>query len=331
MRGSPRAENEPVVVASNSERIRKDVLIPCLQSLLAAVRGHTVCLLKQESTESRYRIEAMVSQDANARLRGHFKATSPFLSLLPDEVAVSSIGEGGLPEDYLGYYHEPVDVRQVAWTPVPGFEEPHYVLLADTKREIGFRVKEPALLADFGALLAALLDVGEEKADQEEDLDPENAPEPPYAEPGAHTATTRPRRDIIAEEIEHAQAHDRSLALALVYLNQAEAVADQGDAAVAEAEAALERRLRSETPEGRVERFGELTYGVFLETGVAQAETWATHVQDQLAQEAGALEGGVSIGIALLGERHQTPDALRNDATKALQAAYQTGTSTILE
>ena len=333
MRGSPRGKNEPVVNASNTEAVRKDVLLPCLQSLLAAVRGNTVCLLKQDGSEARYRIEAVVSQDAKARLRGHFSAKPPFLALLPDEVAVSSVGEGGLPEDHLGYYHEPVDVRQVVWTPLPGFAEPHYILLADTKREIGFRVQEPALLADFAALLVVLLDVGETKTDDEEDLpgdlDPEA--EPPRTESGARTAATRPRREIIAEEIEHAQTHDRSLALALVYLNQAEAVADHGEEAVSEAEATLERRLRLETPEGRVERFGELTYGVFLETGIAQAESWATHVQDQLAQETGALEGGVSIGIALLGERHDTPDALRNDATKALQAAYQTGTSTILE
>ena len=338
MRGSPREKNEPVVIASNNEAVRKDVLLPCLQSLLAAVRGQTVCLLKQEGSETRYRIEAVVSQDANARLRGHFSARPPFLSLLPDEVAVSSVGEGGLPEDHLGYYHEPTDVRQVAWTPLPGLAEPHYLILADTKREIGFRVQEPALLADFAALLVAIMDIGETKADDEEegaphDLDPESPgdAEPPRLEQAAHTPATRPRREIIAEEIEHAQTHERSLALALVYLNQAETVADDGEEAVSEAEAALERRLRRETPDGRVERFGELTYGVFLETGVAQAESWATRVQDQLAQETGALEGGVSIGIALLGERHRTPDALRDDATKALQAAYQTGTSTILE
>ena len=337
MRGSPRGKNEPVVNASNTEAVRKDVLLPCLQSLLAAVRGNTVCLLKQDGSEARYRIEAVVSQDAKARLRGHFSAKPPFLALLPNEVAVSSVGEGGLPEDHLGYYHEPVDVRQVAWTPLPGFAEPHYILLADTKREIGFRVQEPALLADFAALLVVLLDAGETKTDDEDDpphaQDPEALAEaePPRAESVASTAATRPRREIIAEEIEHAQTHGRSLALALVYLNQAEAVADHGEEAISEAEATLERRLRRETPEGRVERFGELTYGVFLETGTVQAESWATHVQDQLAQETGALEGGVSIGIALLGERHDTPDALRDDATKALQAAYQTGTSTILE
>ena len=332
-RGSPQGKNEPAVLASNSERVRKAVLLPCLQSLLAAVQGNTVCLLKQEGAGSRYRIEAVASQDANARLRGYFNARAPFLTTLPEEVTVSSIGEGGLPEEHLGYYHEPAaDVRQVAWTPLPGFKEPHYVLLADTQREIGFRVEEPALLADFAALLAALLEAGEGKAEDDgPDRDGADETEPPRVEAAAETAAARPRREIIAEEMEHAQAHDRSLAFALVYLNRAEALADAGEEAVADAEAALERRLRSETPEGRVERFGELTYGVFLETDAAQAEAWAARVQDQLAQEAGALEGGVAIGMALLGERHHSPDALRSDATKALQAAYQTGTSTILE
>ena len=345
------SKREPAVISSNTEAVRKGVLLPCLQSLLAAVRGHTVCLLRQSGSASRYRIEAVVSLSANARSRGPFNARPPFLETTPGEVFVSSIGDDGVPEDHLSYYHEPVDVRQAAWTLLPGFEEARYVLLADTRREIGFTAQEPALLADFAQLLAALLEAAEvrpaagseraapaeaeaETALEEQDEAEQAAPaaeeqaEVPV-EPVAPATAARPRREIIAEEIERATTEDRALALALIYLNRAEDVAEAGEEAVAEAEAALEQRLHDHTPEGRVERFGELTYGVFLEGSTAEA--WATHLHDQLADEAGPLEGGVSIGVALLSERHQSPDALRNDATKALQEAYQTGTSTILE
>jgi hypothetical protein len=33
----------------------------------------------------------------------------------------------------------------------------------------------------------------------------------------------------------------------------------------------------------------------------------------------------------MLGDRHETPEALREDATEALREAYETGTCTIVE
>ena len=54
-------------------------------------------------------------------------------------------------------------------------------------------------------------------------------------------------------------------------------------------------------------------------------------VQRVMAEESGWLEGGVSIGIAVLQDRHEGPNDLRADATEALREAYQTGACTILE
>ncbi len=126
-----------------------------------------------------------------------------------------------------------------------------------------------------------------------------------------------------------ARARNQLLALALVYLNQAEALADEG--LVAEAEHVLAARLRQTTGHRRIERFGELTYGVFCDGDLPEIEAWGAQVQQALADETGLLEGGISIGIALLQDRHQHPDDLRTDATEALREALKTGTCTILE
>ncbi len=141
----------------------------------------------------------------------------------------------------------------------------------------------------------------------------------------------RPRREIIAEEMEQARARDQLLALALVYLNRAEDIAIAGEHAVGDAEHLLKARLTQAARNSRVERFGELTYGVFYDGDLPEVEAWGAQIQETLAQETGLLEGGVSIGIALLQDRHQTPDAFRSDATDALREAYETGTCTILE
>jgi len=79
-----------------------------------------------------------------------------------------------------------------------------------------------------------------------------------------------------------------------------------------------------------VERFGELTYGVFVRDDVEAVEAWAVDVQEAMAQETGALEGGVSVGAAVHDPESPDPDRLRTNATKALQEAYETGTCTIV-
>jgi hypothetical protein len=144
----------------------------------------------------------------------------------------------------------------------------------------------------------------------------------------------RPRREIVAEEM--ARAHDagREMALALVYLNRAETITDQGEGEMRAAERALKARLRQAAPRdgGRVERFGELiTYGVFLPYGSAGAERWAVALKDELAEASAPLEGGVSVGLALMRDPAQDPEALRENATEALREAYTTGACAIVE
>ena len=129
--------------------------------------------------------------------------------------------------------------------------------------------------------------------------------------------------------MEQARARNQLLALALIYLNWAETLANKG--VVAEAEHLLAARLQQVTGHRRIERFGELTYGVFYDSDLPEVEAWGAQIQQALADETGLLEGGVSIGIALLHHRHERPEDLRADATEALREAYETGTCTILE
>ncbi|NBC84625.1 MAG: hypothetical protein GVY25_00335 [Bacteroidetes bacterium] len=174
----------------------------------------------------------------------------------------------------------------------------------------------------------------EPHADEQTDRRMDDEPETDVAddtETQSENGKPRPRGEIIAEEMEAADRAGSQLALVLVHLNRAEAIARAGDEAVASAEKTLRSRLKKASPEQRVVRFGELTYGVFYRGGLHEVEPWAVNLQQQMDAATGELEGGASIGVALRRHRHETPESLRADATQALREAYETGTCTIVE
>ena len=283
-----------------------------LRALRAALGAHTVGLLKQEDLTSDYRVEILVGDGETVQRDDAFSAEMPLLTanMARQPVTVQRIGPGGLPPGSLGYSAAPETIREMALAPVPRSSDTDpYFLLADTLRDDHLSQEPaPTLLHDFARLLGTLLDT---------------------LMPATTETLLRPRREIIAEEMEQARARNQLLALALVYLNRAEALADEG--VVAEAEHLLAARLQQATGHRRIERFGELTYGVFYDGDLPEVEAWGAQIQQALADETGLLEGGVSIGIALLHDRHQRPEDLRADATEALREAYETGTCTILE
>ncbi len=80
-----------------------------------------------------------------------------------------------------------------------------------------------------------------------------------------------------------------------------------------------------------MEHFGELVYGVFYAGEAAEVEPWVMSIQEQLLEESGPLAGGVSIGIAVLKDRHDDAEAFRADANAALREAFETGACTIVE
>lgn len=322
---SPPPRASPVASASQQ---RTQVLEPYLQTLRGAMEVHTACLLKVDGDQT-YRVEAVASRSAYARSTGNFSTQEP-LPLTP-AATVQILRADQLPGGSLNYYREPVPVREVALLPLILPDDSAHLLLVDALREGDLQADDRhALLHRFGDLLTALL------APETLLFEPEPGPseEPIEEEPledEASAEDVRPRRDIIAEEMEEARTAGHTLALALIHRNDAETIAAEGPDAVADAEAALADYLSTAIPDSRVVRFGELTYGAFFQGTLTDVEAWAVLLQDAFAPDPAGAPPTVSIGIALMQDRHQSPDLLRADATAALREAYETGTCTILE
>jgi GGDEF domain-containing protein len=262
-----------------------------------------------------------------------FETDEPLLTagMSRQEVTVRAIGDD-VPRSALGYYTGTVPVTQLAVAPVPRSEPSTYFLLIDATDAVHLDARRARnLMTRFAEGMHLLIEAEasppEPAPTETEALEPEQAADP--SGPAGDGASPRPRSEIIAEEMQRVQQADRQLALALVHLNRAERIAQDGSEAVAAAEDELRTRLQQLDPESRVERFGELTFGVFYTGDAADVEPWAELLQEEMAQATGTLEGGVSIGVALW--RDQDPETLREDATEALRVAYETGDCTIVE
>lgn len=291
------------------------IIAPYLQSARASTGAQTVVLLKHDDIEPHYSIEAIVSQNSYARSSGHYHTKQPYIaSTTHDRVIVRAAnGDDAFDPSMLGYYREPIAVRQLVIVPVPAASDAaSYVLLADTMND--GELSEPyrqSLLMQFADLLRSILDM----IDLEQNLDSGETP--------------RPRREIIQEEMDRATEAQDSLMFALVYLNQAEDIATGGRLAVAAAEKALEAALQGGAGD-RVEKFGELMYGVFRRSTGENVEQWAESLQQQVASGRGALKGGATIGIVVRADRHESPESLREDATRALSEAYESNAGAII-
>lgn len=308
-----------ISVNESAHKSLREVLLPYLQAYRAIAQANTVCLLRQPKRAPQYHIEAIVSLNGNARGNGLFVSKTP---LLPWEhrqpgLHVLRASEDRLSGNVCGYYRQKVAVKEVVLLPVPVPSSlARYVLLADAMREHILDSEEKQLLSThFAHLLGNILEMGicdELLQESKEDV--------------------RPRSEIIDEEIWQARDEGTPLALALVYLNRAEEVADEGGKRVVmQAEGLLVQRLRETVQGARVERFGELMFGVFFkEEGVA-VEQWAIRFQQDMLSYSGLLEDGVSIGIALLHEGNASAEDLRREATEALRQAFDTGMCTIVE
>ena len=82
--------------------------------------------------------------------------------------------------------------------------------------------------------------------------------------------------------------------------------------------------------DARVERFGELTYGIFYHGAHDSLAEWASGIKNAFPEDAEDFEGGVSVGVAPFLERHEGADALRSEATAALQESFQSGECVIV-
>jgi hypothetical protein len=348
----------------DTEGQEKAVFAPLLEAARAALDAQTVGLLVQEDVALSYRIEALASRHPSARKSGSFDTQTPLLTatMSRESVTYRSLTGAEVAVEDLGYYDDPPTVDHLALAPVaqPDASSTTF-LVADAPSDVDLGASRArTVLSHFADTVALLLDTGRspdesgsepssQDADAVEDADEvegtgeiegeiEDADmlSPSANGTAAADAGTeadpdeppRPRRELIAEEIEAAQSASEPLALALVHLNRAESIARQGEEAVASAERLFQARLEQKAPTQRVERFGELTYGIFFRAGPDTIEPWIADFEAAMAQEEGQLEGGASVGVAVWTD--EPPEALRTAATEALREAYETGTCTIV-
>ncbi len=298
-----------ISVEAVSDEYDQEALAPALRALRAALGAHTVCLLRKEEVAMRYHLLGIVSRSGYARSHGSFTARAPLMTadMADAPMTVREVNDRDLPAKSLGYYCEPLAVRRVALAPVS--HDPAAglcFLLADARHDGAFeRPRDEAVMTRFADLFGVLLET------------------PAEEETEAGEEFVRPRREIIAEEMARARAEERPLALALVYLD----VSSDADADAAET--LLYDRLLASVADARVERFGEQTFGVFQREPREDVEAWALGLQDRLDEA--DLPGDVFVGVALLQDRHRTPDDFKAEATAALYEAYETGACTIIE
>lgn len=312
-----RSRTARIMVEHVSDKYDEEVIQSVLRALRAALDATTVCLLKQEQSPLAYSVEGIVSRNAFARNGGRFIAREPLVAgrRALDPLVMSCSGPDGFEARRLGYYHEAIAIHQVAFVPLLGPSGREiFLLVADTMEMSGLETqRSQRMLADFGRLVQSF--IGR----------PVTRAKVPSGEP------IRSRRDIIAEEMRGARDQHKPLALVLVHLNRAEAVGQAGEAQVRDTEAELYGKLVEVAEGARIERFGELTFGVFRKEDADGVSQWASDLQLRMASEHGLLSGGISVGVAVLGDRHDSPDQLRSDATAALQESFETGECIILE
>ena len=295
---------------SVADGLDSNILGPCLESLASALKANTVVLISRKEGTSR--ILAIVSQNAYARGGGILPVTSvePFTSPGKGRVKVEVVGDSKWDAADLKYYRGEIVVRETARVGIEASsDDEEIVLLADSvKRGVLAAAQPKHLLKQYARLVATLLGFEVE-------------------EPAA--SAVRPRREIIGEEMDAARSEGYPLGLALVLLNRADDFQDPD--LIAEAEAEIVRHIAESIDGLRVEKFGDLMLGVFHRSGVGEVESWAASLQARLANSSGLLSGGVSVGVAMMTDRHVGPEELRADAATALQEAVESGACTILE
>ncbi len=297
---------------------RREPLFRLLSAVQASVDGYTCCLVKRDA-EGRCSVEAIVSQNPQVLDIDSLSLDLIFEKEHISEAAVTvfEVGTKDMMLEALDYYNEPVAVRQlaVARVKVPDKRHLYYLLIDALAWQDLDDPWQRLLIGQFATLLGTFMATPRPNSLTGELLKPR----------------IRPRREIIEEEIARARGNGHPLALVLVHLNQAEAIASEGPQAVSAAERATEALLEASLDGARIERFGELTFGIFYNEVVSDVEAWALSLQEGVEVEGDYFEQGLSIGIALLQDRHTTADDLRADATEALRESFETGTCTIIE
>ncbi len=281
------------------------VLVPLLEGLRQALGAHSAGLARRYRDACEFRLLAAAGEHWAKSPGEVFRSGSTPLVRDSLSVSIRDVEEEDLPRRSLTYSSTPASIQQVA---VAAVSDPPLLLFVDTTVMNGLsHERVPVLLAQFVRTLGLLLrdvETGREER--------------------------RPRREIISEEMARARARDQQLALALVLLNRAEEIAGRSDAELEEADAVMSYSLQNASKSNRIIQFGPLTYGVFINGGIDDVEMWDRRVHNTFGRAEGLLEGGISVGVAMLHPRHESPDDFRDEAKHALVEAYNSGTPSVL-
>lgn len=308
-------------------------LRPFLTAVQTSLGAYSVCLFRIDHAASRYRLVSIVSRDPQVVPDRSFRFNDYFLSRVLPEPTLLDLPQDTLHVENLGYYREAPAIGQVAIVPLLDGEEVNGFLLADRlTRHGGFSDQACDLLFEAARLLGLMARLPADNhapvpAASSAASPPDHGPRLRLVEVGR----SAPQRDVIAQEMRNARAQEHPLALALVYLyGDVDAFAAAEDRSVEEAEEHVLAQLREMTPNGRVDRFGEMGFGVFHYGEVEEVTEWVKLAHETINARHSPEEGQISIGVAMLSDRHRNPDDLQVDAARALRAAYETGESTIL-
>ncbi|WP_412068399.1 hypothetical protein [Rubrivirga sp. IMCC43871] len=172
----------------------------------------------------------------------------------------------------------------------------------------------------YADLLAALTEMPA-PADAPTPLARDDAPGP-ISDEQVETLRPVPRAEIIAQEQQGALDADRPLAFALVTLADAEVrLTQHTPEAVARAESDLRDRLETAPDVRRVEPFGDLLFGAFLDLAPADAADWC-----------GTLASGEPpLFIGAVAPADGDPGAIRDAAAQALRDAYDQQRARVVE
>ncbi len=297
---TPRVET-PTPQTHKKERnpLKKHILVPVLRGMQAALEAHAVGLV-QRTEEYNYRVWGTVGLDWKC-LRGESFTLRHNLLQESESVAIHTVGENGVPTSRLQYSRTPANITNLGIATVG---QTSYLLLADTADESGLshpRAKE--LLEIFGNTLSLML----------------------YKED-----PNRPRREIIAEEMARARQQGTQLALAITVPQKADILTKSYGDVLSKTEKLFSECLQHAAPDSRVIKFGEITYGIFIDGQKEQLETWHKDIQSAIKNQGGLLTGDIYVGIARMTKKHKNPDDLRDEATRALVKAHEGPARTVI-
>ena len=327
------SEREGAVLSgtvSEGGAVSNDLVRPFLESVRTASSASTLCLLRVDQARKEFRVLDVLSDSSKIRRSARFPYDSYFLAdFSGSETMRIQVADGGITGSDLGYYSESLALADLVVCPIVMNGELMAHLLADVSDgDEPFSSDEFDILDNSGRLLGEMLSVHGGFQVREE-LDPIGDYIPAEPLRLVSLSTDEPYNMIIEEEVNRARMTETPLALALIHVQNREEV-KLGEAVVAEIEHLMRKDLERIHGTGRVERVGEMAFGVFIRGQVEEVEEWINQAQYHFADSSYEIPGDVIIGAACLSSGHQSSEAFRVSAGQAFKEAYETGENTIL-